>query len=67
MHGTQSVTHCSGSPGNLIPASSFGPLSLPTDVTIENMTYEEAKKSGAHGIFVDKYGQNVKVYTIGEY
>lgn len=36
-----------------------------TDVVCENMTYEEAKASGALGSFENKYGQIVKVYTIG--
>ena len=36
-----------------------------TDVVCENMTYEEAKESGAHGTFENKYGEIVKVYTIG--
>ena len=37
-----------------------------TDVVVENMTYEQAKESGALGSFENKYGQIVKVYTIGE-
>ena len=36
-----------------------------TEVVCENMTYEEAKESGALGSFENKYGQIVKVYTIG--
>ena len=36
-----------------------------TDVVCENMTYEEAKEAGALGSFENKYGQIVKVYTIG--
>lgn len=35
------------------------------DVIKEEMTYEEAKKQGAEGIFTDKYGSKVFVYTIG--
>ena len=35
------------------------------DVTREEMTYEEAKASGAEGIFTDRYGNLVSVYTIG--
>ena len=35
-------------------------------VICEIMTLEEAKNSGAEGIFASKYGQEVKVYTIGE-
>ena len=36
-----------------------------TDVTWETISYEEAKKQGAHGSFDSKYGEMVKVYTIG--
>lgn len=36
-------------------------------VTMEEMTLEEAKRSGALGIFESKYGEKVKVYTIGEF
>ena len=36
-------------------------------VTCEEMSYEDAKKSGAIGLFTDKYGDKVKVYTIGEF
>jgi len=33
----------------------------------EEMTVEEAKAEGAIGLFGDKYGSKVKVYTIGEF
>jgi len=33
----------------------------------EEMSLDEAKKSGAHGNFKSKYGDLVSVYTIGEY
>ena len=36
-------------------------------VTCEEMTLEEAKASGATGLFVNKYGDKVKVYTIGDF
>lgn len=36
-------------------------------VTCEEMSYDEAKASGAIGLFTDKYGDKVKVYTIGDY
>ncbi len=36
------------------------------EVTKEEMTYEEAKKQGAEGIFTDKYGSKVFVYSIGD-
>ena len=35
-------------------------------VKCEIMSLDEAKKQGAHGTFTDKYGQEVKVYTIGD-
>lgn len=35
-------------------------------VTYEEMTLDEAKKSGAVGVFESKYGEKVKVYTIGD-
>jgi len=34
------------------------------EVTTEIMSVEEAKKSGAHGVFDSKYGDKVKIYTI---
>jgi len=34
-------------------------------VVMEEMDLEEAKKSGATGVFDDRYGDRVKVYTIG--
>ena len=36
-------------------------------VTCEEMTVEEARAQGAIGLFGDKYGERVKVYTIGTY
>ena len=36
-------------------------------VTCEEMTLEEAKNSGATGLFESKYGDKVKVYTIGDF
>ena len=36
-------------------------------VTCEEMTLEEARKSGATGLFENKYGERVKVYTIGDF
>ena len=35
-------------------------------VNCEEMNLEEAKKLGATGVFESKYGEKVKVYTIGE-
>ncbi|MDD4871093.1 MAG: alanine--tRNA ligase [Kiritimatiellae bacterium] len=39
--------------------------SLP--VTMETMTLEEAQKAGSMALFAGKYGEQVKVYTIGDY
>ena len=36
-------------------------------VTLEEMSVEEAKSHGAIGVFSDKYGEKVKVYTMGAY
>lgn len=36
-------------------------------VTCEEMTVEEAKAQGAVGLFTSKYGEKVKVYTMGSY
>ncbi len=37
------------------------------NVVSEEMPLEEAKKSGAIGLFENKYGDTVKVYTIGDF
>lgn len=34
-------------------------------VTMEEMTVEEARAAGATGLFASKYGERVKVYTVG--
>ena len=36
-------------------------------VTCQEMTLEEAKNSGATGLFENKYGDKVKVYSIGDF
>lgn len=36
-------------------------------VVCEEMSLEEAKKSGAMGVFESKYGEKVKVYAIGDF
>lgn len=36
-------------------------------VVCKEMTYDEAKNSGAIGLFTNKYGEKVKVYTIGDF
>ncbi len=42
-------------------------ISANVPVVCESMTPDEAKASGATGIFDDKYGDTVTVYTMGEY
>ena len=37
------------------------------DITCEEMSVEDAKAQGAIGLFMDKYGEVVKVYTMGEF
>ena len=34
---------------------------------MEEMTVDEAKAQGAIGLFESKYGEKVKVYTIGDF
>jgi alanyl-tRNA synthetase len=36
-------------------------------VTLEELTVEEAKARGAIGLFESKYGEKVKMYSIGEF
>ena len=36
-------------------------------VTMEEMTVAEAKAQGAMGLFESKYGERVKVYTMGQF
>jgi len=36
-------------------------------ITCEEMTVDEAREQGAIGLFGDKYGSKVKVYTVGEF
>ena len=43
-----------------------GVIERKIDVTCEELSLEEAKASGAHGIFDSKYGEKVKIYTIGD-
>lgn len=37
------------------------------DVKCEEMSLEEAKKSGASGVFESRYGERVKVYSVGDF
>ena len=36
-------------------------------IICEEMPLEQAKQSGAIGLFESKYGENVKVYTMGSF
>ncbi len=36
-------------------------------ITCEEMTVDEAREQGAVGLFGDKYGERVKVYTMGQF
>ncbi len=40
-------------------------IALDSPVTMEEMSVDEARKQGAIGVFASKYGEIVKVYTIG--
>lgn len=40
-------------------------ISKDTEIKLEEMSVEEAKKAGAIGVFDNRYGDVVKVYTIG--
>jgi alanyl-tRNA synthetase len=42
-----------------------GVIALKLPVTCREMSVEEAKQSGAQGVFTDKYDAVVKVYTVG--
>ena len=42
-------------------------ISKDLPVTMETMTIEEAKEAGAMALFSAKYGEQVKVYTIGDF
>ncbi len=44
-----------------------GQIKKDLTVKMEEMPVEEAKKSGALGLFEHKYGERVKVYTIGDF
>lgn len=37
------------------------------DVICEELPYEQAKESGAMGVFEDRYGEKVKVYSISDF
>ena len=42
-------------------------IAAKAEITCEEMTVPEAREKGAIGLFGDKYGERVKVYTMGEY
>ncbi|MBP5592559.1 MAG: alanine--tRNA ligase [Clostridia bacterium] len=42
-------------------------ISANVKITCEEMTLDEAKKAGAEAHFESRYGEKVKVYTMGEY
>lgn len=42
-------------------------ISADVEITCEEMTVEEAKAAGAVGLFATKYGEKVKVYTMGKF
>ena len=42
-------------------------IAADVEVVLEEMTVEEAKAQGAVGVFESKYGEKVKVYTMGTY
>ena len=42
-------------------------IALDIPITCQEMTLEEAINVGAIGVFGDRYGEKVKVYTIGDY
>ena len=37
------------------------------EVEVKEVSLEEARESGAKGVFEDKYGEKVKVYKIGNF
>lgn len=37
------------------------------EITMEEMSFEDAQKCGAVGVFTQKYGDRVKVYTMGDF
>ncbi len=42
-------------------------IAADVEITCEEMTVPEARERGAIGLFGDKYGERVKVYTMGEF
>ncbi|HPF86788.1 MAG TPA: alanine--tRNA ligase [Candidatus Limiplasma sp.] len=44
-----------------------GAIAAAMPITVEEMTVDEAKAQGAIGLFASKYGEKVKVYTMGDF
>ena len=44
-----------------------GAIAADVPLACEEMTVDEAKAAGAVGLFATKYGEKVKVYTMGEF
>lgn len=42
-------------------------INAKVDVKMEEMSLEQAKKLGAEGVFESKYGDKVKVYSVGDF
>ncbi|MBR7135875.1 MAG: alanine--tRNA ligase, partial [Clostridia bacterium] len=42
-------------------------IAADVEITMAEMSVEEAKNQGAIGVFDSRYGDTVKVYTMGEY
>ena len=52
---------------NVLDLNDYNNGTIDLNVVSEEMPLEEAKKSGAIGLFENKYGDTVKVYTIGDF
>ncbi len=50
-----------------VEAEVNGVIEAGMDVVSEEMSVEAARAAGAIGVFGDRYGETVKVYTIGDY
>lgn len=50
-----------------VEAEVNGVIEAGIDVVSEEMSVEAARAAGAIGVFGDRYGETVKVYTIGDY
>ncbi|MBO7178029.1 MAG: alanine--tRNA ligase, partial [Clostridia bacterium] len=50
-----------------VEAEVNGAIQAGVDIVCEEMTVEKAREQGAIGVFGDRYGEIVKVYTMGKY